>query len=165
MILRKNEAFSATCLNNSMVVSSSYELQSFAAAIVMGILSGLIYDLAKSIRYILRKNTAVDIIMWALIIIISGGIWYRFQNGELRWYTVLGAALAAFLYFLLISKPVFCVFSFCVKKIYCFFNIILKILLTPLRFFCKILGVYIVKAKRKSFRKVEDKNYEKKAGL
>ena len=43
---------------------------------------------------------------------------------------------------------------------FCFFNIILKILLTPVRFFCKILGVYIVKAKQKSFRKVEDKNYE-----
>ena len=164
-ILRKNAAFSVAFLNKGMVVSASYELQSFAAAIAMGILCGIVYDFARSIRSVSCKNTLTDAIMWLCIIVLSAGIWYRYQSGEIRWYIVVGAVLAALLYFLLISKPVFCVFSFCVKKIYCFFNIILKILLTPARFFCKILGVYIVKAKQKSFRKVEDKNYEKEAGL
>lgn len=148
-----------------MVVSLSYELQAFSAAIIIGLLSGVIYDLAKSIRCVLKGNTFTDILMWLCIIIISGIIWYRFQNGEIRWYTVIGAVISVVLYFLLISRLVFCAFSFAVRKIYCFFNIILKILLTPIKFLCKIISVYIKKAKQKSFRKVEDENNEKEADI
>ncbi len=146
-----------------MVISTVYELESFFSSILIGVIFGVIYDFAKSIRAVFKKNTLPDIFMWSLIITISGIIWYNFQNGEVRWYMVLGTLTSGILYFLLISRIVFCTFLFLVRKIYCFFNIILKLLLTPLRFLCKILSVYIKKAKTKFFKKVEDKNYEKKA--
>ena len=146
-----------------MVISTTYELQSFFASIVMGILFGVIYDLLKSIRTAFGKHTLPDIFMWSTIILVSAIIWYNFQSGEVRWYMVAGALLSGVLYFLLISRAVFCVLLFLVRKIYCFFNIILKLLLTPIKFLCKILRVYIKKAKTKFSKKVEDKNYEKKA--
>ncbi len=146
-----------------MVVSTVYELESFAASILIGILAGSIYDIFRSIRYVSGRDAPADVVMWLLIIVSSAFLWYKFQNGEIRWYMLVGAALSILLYFLLISRIVFCVFSFCVRKICLFLNIFFKLLLTPLRFLCKIISVYIKKAKTKFSKKVEDKNYEEKA--
>lgn len=147
-----------------MVVSLSYELQSFAAAVVMGFLAGIVYDAARSVGCVMKKKAPSDVIMWLCITSVSCVIWYRFQNGELRWYTVTGALMSAVLYFLLISRVIFCVFSSAVRKIRKFFERIFKILLTPIKFLCKMISVYIRKAILKIFVKVEDEIYEKKAG-
>ncbi|MBO5059636.1 MAG: spore cortex biosynthesis protein YabQ [Clostridia bacterium] len=146
-----------------MVVSAAYELQSFAAAILLGIAVGIIYDLVKSFRLVFEKNFIPDVLMW----IISGSgaaiIWYTTAGGEIRWYMILGAFFSLVLYFLLLSRYVFLLFFFIVKKIYCFFNIILKLLLTPVKFLVKIVSVYIRAVNIKFFKKVEDDNEEEKA--
>lgn len=146
-----------------MVISTTYEMQSFLASIAIGVLAGVIYDIARSIRRVFMKDTPADIFMWLSIIISSALIWQGFQNGEMRWYMVVGALLSGLLYLLLISRFAFCIFSFLVKKIYSFFDIIFKLLLTPIKFLCKIISVYVKRAKTKFSRKVEDKDYEEKA--
>lgn len=146
-----------------MKISAAYELQSLAAAVAAGVAFGIIYDLAKSFRRALGKNALPDALMWTAVTALSVGIWYEFQNGEIRWYMVVGAFSAAILYFLLISRAVFCVFSFLAEKICRFFELISKILLTPIKFLCKIIGVYKKKAEQKSLMKAEDEKYGKKA--
>ena len=146
-----------------MVVSTVYELESFVASILIGILTGSIYDIFRSIRYVSGKDTPSDFVMWLFIIASSAFLWYKFQNGEIRWYMLVGASVSILLYFLTISRIVFCIFYFLVRKIYSFFNIFFKLLLTPIKFLCKMVSVYIKKAKTKFSKKVEDKNYEEKA--
>lgn len=146
-----------------MVISTVYELQSFVAAIAMGVVVGIIYDIARSMRRVFLKDAISDIFMWTAIAISSVIIWYRFQNGEVRWYMFVGAFMSGVLYFLLISRVAFCAFYFLVKKIYLFLCLIFKLLLTPIKFLCKIVCVYIKKAKTKFSKKVEDKDYEEKA--
>lgn len=148
-----------------MTVSAAYELRSFAAAVIMGLFIGAAYDIARSFRYALKRNMSADILMWIFIGWISARIWYVFLNGEIRWYMFLGAFSALVLYFSLISASVFCAFSFAAEKICYFLNLILKILLTPIKFLCKIVSIFKEKAKQKSLREVEDKNDEEKAGF
>ena len=57
----------------------------------------------------------------------------------------------------------FLAFRFVMDKICAIFRIIFKILLTPLAFLCKMISVYVIRAKFKFSRKVEEKYDEEKA--
>lgn len=144
-----------------MVISASYELKTFAAAILIAVVGGVIYDLGRAFGKVTGKKGIFDLLGWTAVCALCGGIWFFWQNGEIRWYMVTSAILSAILYYFLLEKYVFFVFLFLVKILCGFFNIILKILLTPLKFLCKILGVYVKRAKTKFFKKVEDDDYEK----
>ena len=146
-----------------MVVSASYELKTFGASVLMALAFGLLYDLVRAFSRVTEKKVMWDLFGWSASCVLCGTGWFYFLGGELRWYMVVAALFSGILYFLTLEKYVFLAFSFLSTLIYRFFNIILKIVLTPLKILCKILGVYIKKAKTKFFRKVEDKNYEKKA--
>lgn len=125
-----------------MVVSSSYELYSFLISLILGIMCGVIYDLVRSFKQGRVKNAFFDVLFWVLIILSVCYMWMRFLSGELRWYLFVGVFLSLCIYFLVISKWIFLIFSFIVKKTYCFFNLILKFLLTVKKILCKILSVY-----------------------
>lgn len=146
-----------------MVVSASHELEGLAASVVAAILFGIIYDFMRALRKVSGKSILTDALCWIMICAVCGGIWFRFLGGELRWYMAIGAFSGAVLYFALAGRYVFLVFSFLAELICRFFHIILKLLLTPLKFLCKMISVYIKKAKTKFFRKVEDENDEKTA--
>lgn len=142
-----------------MVVSASHELKGLAVSFAAAILFGIIYDFARALRRVSGKSILTDALCWIMICAVCGGIWLRLLGGELRWYMAMGAFSGAALYFALAGRYVFIAFSFLVE----FFHIILKFLLTPLKFLCKMISVYIKKAKTKFFRKVEDENDEKTA--
>lgn len=146
-----------------MVVSASHELKGLAVSVAAAILFGIIYDFTRALRRVSGKNLLTDALCWIMICAVCGGIWLRVLGGELRWYMAIGAFSGAALYFALAGRYVFRVFLFLAELICRFFHIILKILLTPLKFLCKMIGVYIKRAKNKFFRKVEDKNDEKTA--
>ncbi len=126
-----------------MTVSSAYEMSSFLASILLGLICGVVYDFAKSLRL---KGMAADIVMWLFITLWSVWGWNELLGGALRWYILTGAVLSFVLYRFTASALVFFIFSTSVKKIYCFFNIILKILLTARDFLGKIVGIYRAKS-------------------
>ncbi len=145
-----------------MVVSASYELQSFFAAVLFGFFSGILYDFSKSVGKCLGNKFFADALLWAALIGVGTSVWYFVCDGVLRAYMIFGAFLSWTVYFLVLSRRITQVFDFAMKKICCFFNIILKLLLTPIKFLVKIVGVYIKAVNTKFFEKVEDENEEKK---
>ena len=146
-----------------MVIVASYEIRTFFASIILALILGIIYDLMQAFGRVTKKRAICDFAGWGIICILCGGLWLYAQNGELRWYMVTAAVLSGILYFLTVEKYVLRMFLYLASLICRFFDFILKILLTPLNFLCKILGVYIKRAKTKFFKKVEDKNDEKTA--
>ncbi len=145
-----------------MVISAAYEIETFAVSIILGLVIGIFYDLARSMKSIFNKVAVFDSFMWIGVIAFSVFLWYEYQNGEIRWYMIMGTLLSLIIYFLTVSKYVFRVLSFLAGKTYRFFNIIFKLLLTPPKFLCKILSVYIKWSKLKFLGKVEEENNEKK---
>ena len=146
-----------------MVVSLEYELVTFFASVILALSIGVLYDFFHAVRIHGKKSLLWDVVMWIAILFLIVTVWFYVQNGEVRWYAVLGAFLTGVIYFFSLSKYVFFVMNFLVGKICVFFCIFFKILLTPPRFLCKIIGVYMVKAKSKFSKKVEEKYDDKKA--
>lgn len=146
-----------------MVVSFNYELVTFSASIVLAVLVGVLYDFFRAVRKLTKITLLWDVMMWVCVLILTCLIWFFVQNGEVRWYMIIGAGFAGIIYLLTVSKYVCFLLWFLMDKICCIFRIIFKFLLTPLAFLCKIIGVYVKKAKFKFSRKVEEKYDEKKA--
>ena len=145
-----------------MVVSLEYELSSFLMSILLALGMGLIYDLFRAIRAFGKRILFWDIIMWISLFTAFFCGWYILLDSQVRWYMILGAFFSGIIYFFSMSKYVFFLLHFFVGKICRIFRIIIKILLTPLRFLCKIIGVYVYKAKSEISKKVEEKNMKKK---
>lgn len=146
-----------------MVVSLEYELISFLASIVLAFLIGVLYDISRVLRKYTKRTLLWDILLWVSALFITCSVWFFVQNGEVRWYMILGAFFSGLIYLLTLSKYVYIVLCFLADKICRIFRIIFKILLTPLAFLCKIIGVYVKRAKCRFSRKVEEKYDEKKA--
>ena len=146
-----------------MVISVSYELKTFGASVLMALVFGILYDITGAFSKVTGKKAAWDFFGWFAACTLLGSLWFYLQNGEIRWYMVLGALVSGILYFFTLEKYVFWVFTFIASIICRFFHIILKIVLTPFKFLGKMLGVYINKANTKFFRKEKDENYEKNA--
>ncbi len=146
-----------------MVVSLKYELVTFLASIILAFSVGVLYDFFRVIRKYTKITLLWDILLWVSTLFLTCTVWFLVLNGEVRWYMILGSVFAGLIYLLTISKYVVFVLCFFVDKICRIFRIIFKILLTPLAFLCKIIGVYVIKAKSKFSRKVEEKYDEKEA--
>ena len=146
-----------------MVVSFEYELKTFLASIILALLVGVLYDFFRSIRTQTKRTLLWDILLWVSVLILTGLVWFFVQNGEIRWYMILGSVLSGIIYLLTLSKYVYFLFSFLLDKICRVFRLIFKILLTPLAFLCKIISVYVKRAKLEFSKKVEEKYDEKKA--
>lgn len=146
-----------------MVVLTGYELKTFFASIILAFLVGILYDFFRSIRACTKMTLLWDILMWISVLFLVVFVWFFTQNGEVRWYMILGTLLSGIIYLLTLSKYVFFVLRFWVDKICRIFRIIFKILLTPLAFLCKMISVYVIRAKFKFSRKVEEKYDEEKA--
>lgn len=146
-----------------MVVSLEYEMVTFVASVLLAFFTGIVYDFFRAIRFFCKRIVIWDILMWLVILTAVFFVWFFVADGRVRWYMIIGTFFSEIIYFFTLSKYVFFVLKFALGKICGFFRIILKILLTPLCFLCKIVGVYVNKAKSKFSKKVEEKYDEKKA--
>lgn len=146
-----------------MVVLTGYELVTFFSSILLAFLVGVLYDFFRALRTCTRITLLWDVLMWVSVLFLVVFVWFFMQNGEVRWYMILGFGLSGVIYLLTASKYVYFLLRFLMDKIYRIFRIFFKFLLTPLAFLCKIIGVYVIKAKFKFSRKVEEKYDEKKA--
>lgn len=144
-----------------MKVSLEYEIFSFFASVILAVLIGIIYDLFRALRKRILKSSLCDILMWIVISNLVVWTWFFAFSGKLRWYMFFGVFFSGTIYFLTLSRYVYFLLHFLVDKICCIIGVIFKILLTPFRFLCKIIGVYIGRLKSKFSKKVEGKYDEK----
>ena len=128
-----------------MILSVSEQARLFLLACAAGFFIGLVYDAFRIIRIAIPHPSFLihleDILYWALA---SVGMFIFLQHtmaGEVRAYSIFGAALGALLYFLTLSLAIMAVstaiISFCKKVLVT----ALTLVLIPMRLVLRILAI------------------------
>lgn len=112
-----------------MTVSSSQQLQMFIVCIIFGLVSGVLFDILRSIRRIYGggniHTTVQDILFLVVYISLSILLCYLYDDGRIRYYQVMGAAFGALVYALL--------FSHFVMKFFCAIHkLFIKVFIIPI---------------------------------
>lgn len=119
------------CSNKTVGITLESELTVFGASIVLGAVSGLVFDIFRSFRLKIRtglKTVAFqDILLWIILSLLFFATVYKFNSGQLRFYIFLGAFLGLVLYLLTVSKV-------CIKII----SLFITALCAVARFFARI---------------------------
>lgn len=90
-----------------MITPSGIQIYYFICAITSGIIVGLMIDSYRSIRYWYRPRGMVtalsDMLFWILCAIIIFIFFLYTNNGDFRYYTIIGMGLGMLLYYKLLS--------------------------------------------------------------
>lgn len=126
-----------------MKISVTYELVTFAYMLLLGIVSGVIFDFFRVLRKNIPKTFAIvaisDALFWGLSAVCFFWMIWHVTYGELRVYMFIGISLGIIFYFLLLTKTIIWAFTALFKFFLTIFKLIFKILLTPLKFLDKML--------------------------
>ena len=120
----------------------TYEVWALLGMCVCGIICALLYDIFRSVHYVLKKHDIIviisDVIYWILAaVIIINSLWYL-NTGLIRAYEFAGLFIGAVLYFCAVSRYVYKFFLTITLKCVKIFKGIYKILLTLTGFLYKI---------------------------
>lgn len=118
-----------------MEVSVTNQAYIFLSSVVGGLLVGFVFDIFRILRRVVKTANFItyieDILFWILVSIIIFSLVFITNNGELRWYELLGVMLGVIFYNLLFSQYVIrvsvTVINF-IKKVIVF---VIKIILFP----------------------------------
>lgn len=84
------------------------EIEFLLLSVALGVFVTFVYDWLRIFRGIVRhKNIIVsieDFLFWCFCFVVAFGMLYQENNGVIRWFAVIGAALGMFLYKLLFSR-------------------------------------------------------------
>lgn len=120
------------------------EVTFFLGAVLMGIIITFCYDFLLILRRLIRHNgffvSIEDFLFWVICAIVVFYMLYRENNGILRWFAVMGAAVGMAAYKLIIGRH--------------FVHIVTKILIKELSLLRKIIGFFL-KPFRWIFRKMK----------
>lgn len=109
-----------------MVGNQAYLFMVFS---IVGVIIGLLFDIFRIIRKTIKTNDIItdleDIMFWILTGIIIIYAMYKFCDGELRFFMIMGIILGTCLYIVTISQYV-------IKISVCIINIIKKVLIYPI---------------------------------
>ena len=123
-----------------MDFSVTQQSTSFLFFCLLGFLTGIFYDFAKALRILLKadkKTTAlIDVAFLICIFIFYLKILFQYNGLGIHIFQLLGAFLGLMLYFSTVSS----FFEGVFKIILTILSKILKILLYPLTFLCRIVG-------------------------
>lgn len=125
-----------------MNITVSNQLFIFVSSALCGIVIGLIFDVFRIFRQLVRASKTAAIIEDITYWLIAAGVFFVFvikvNNGELRLYQFIGVFIGTGLYFISVSKYVIsisvCVIQFMVKML----TVVFKIILTPILFVFKL---------------------------
>lgn len=110
------------------------EFNTFCYAIMLGAFCGVIYDIIRIFRRIIKKKIAVtaaeDIIYWLAVSVLMFMLMYRENGGMVRGYAIIGMAAGMILYEISIGK-------FFVKYVSKFLNCVLNRIKKVLEFILK----------------------------
>ena len=123
-----------------MEVSSSHQLNVFVICVLAGIVSSMFFDCLRCLRKVHFPNKMLllfeDFIFFLFIsfVIIYAG--FRFNDGLIRYYQLLGMVFGMLLYSLLMSRIVIKIIEFTGKIVY---KYIIKNIQRIISFFVRIL--------------------------
>lgn len=161
------------------------QLYSFIIYIASGIIIGIFFDIFRILRRSFKTPDIAtyieDILFWLCSAIFLLFILFKFNDGEIRSYTVIGLLLGVLIYMLTISKyfiklnvKILAFFKKIIKKIIniilipikVIFNIIKKIIFKPFTFFVINIKKNFVKKYKKTKkdateRRILKRNVEK----
>lgn len=124
-----------------MEVSSSHQMYVFLLCLALGIGCGVFFDFQRSIRKIffagVLRTTLEDILFVFLCIGAVLALGFFFNNGELRYYQILGCVSGALFYAAFLTRWVTKLFSL-------FYSITEKIIVKP---FIKICTLALIPAR------------------
>ena len=133
-----------------MLVSSSHQIYVFSLFILLGMLCGALFDIQRFFR---KKHfagsvrtTIEDIIFTALFIAIMLGASFSVNNGEIRYYEVMGMVSGILFYAAFLSHIFLKILAFISKIIEEFF---LKPLVKTARFFISPIKKIAIKTRRR----------------
>lgn len=101
---------------------------------LVGIIIGLLFDIFRVLRKVFKTKDILtyieDILFWILTGIIIIYSMYRFCDGELRFFMIVGIIFGSIIYILSISKYIIFFFT-------SIFSVIKKIIINPAKLICK----------------------------
>ena len=131
---------------------------------IVGVLIGVLFDIFRIIRKTFKTNDIItyleDILFWILTGIIVIYAMYRFCDGELRFFMIIGIVMGTCLYIVTISQYVIKISVFIInilKKILIYpiiaiYKLIRKIIFRPIFIICvnlrKIFNRFVKKNKK-----------------
>ncbi len=132
-------------MSQSIVVEMTFLFHCF----LMGVAVTAFYDVFLILRRVIRHNMLIvsleDLVFWIACAISVFFMLYEENNGILRWFAVLGAAVGMLLYKITVSDLIVSIMSTVIRKIGAFVFKILKIFFKPIGFLGrKIRGFFKV---------------------
>lgn len=113
------------------------EVTFFLHSVLMGLLITFVYDWIRVLRKLARHGSFLtsveDFLFWLACGIAVFYMLYKENNGVLRWFAVVGAALGMLFYKAIIRDWFVYVMSTCIYKIMWFVFGIIQIVLKPLK--------------------------------
>lgn len=113
------------------------ELTFFTHSVLMGVIITFAYDWIRVLRRLFKHGAVLmsleDLLFWFVCGIGVFYMLYRENDGTLRWFAVLGAAIGMFFYKMIVRDAFVDIMSTCVHKIMWFFFRILQIVLKPVK--------------------------------
>ena len=135
------------------------EITFFLHSVLMGLVITFAYDCVLIFRKLFRHGkfwiSVEDFIYWFICGISVFYMLYRENNGVLRWFAVVGAALGMSFYKVIIKNKFINIMSTYIHKIMCFVFRIIQVVLKPLK--CLFFGIRrFVRFLNKKFKKVKE---------
>ena len=113
------------------------EVVFFLHSILMGLVITFAYDWVLIVRKLFRHGrflmSVEDFIYWFVCGIGVFYMLYKENNGVLRWFAVMGAALGMLFYKLIIKNRFINIMSTCIHKIMWFIFRVIQIVLKPVK--------------------------------
>ena len=143
-----------------MIMSISEQTILFLSTVGAGMGMAFIYDIFRIFRKFIKHSAifvyAEDVIYW---IIVSFAMFYFMlaQNyGEIRAFTIIGAAVGAVLYLSALSPYVLNVLVIIIDFAIRVITVVIKIILAPIKLFLKIISIplkFVTKLLKKPVKK------------
>lgn len=113
------------------------ELTFFSHSVLIGLVITFVYDWIRVLRRLFKHGTLLmsveDLLFWLACGIGVFYMLYRENNGTLRWFAVLGAAVGMFFYKMIVRDVFVNIMSTCLHKIMWFVFRVLQIVLKPVK--------------------------------
>lgn len=146
------------------------EFNTFCYAIMLGAFCGIIYDIIRIFRRIIKKKIAVtaveDIIYWLVVSVLMFMLMYRENGGMVRGYAIISIAAGMILYEISIGKffvkYVSKLLNYILNRIRKVMEFVLKKVLKPFTIIVRLYRDKNAKYKKKHDEKKKQKEIEKR---
>ncbi len=140
-----------------MPVATGEQTAVFAACILSGIITGILYDIISAVRHTFGVGKAVvfmlDLFFWTISVIIFFAALQCAGGGEIHWYEPTGAILGFALYMTGISKfflpPVTRIVGFIKKIIFKLTALFMKPVIRIFKRIFKVTDKFVQNARKK----------------